>query len=63
MGPPHYVPHLSEGDILFLVQMLLGLASALASALVLASHFLVCTISCEPVVGFIPNLHGCMIDT
>ena len=28
------------------------------SALELASHFLVCSISCEPVVGFLPNFHG-----
>ena len=36
-----------EGDILLLVQIPLASASGLA----LASHFLVCTISCEPVVG------------
>ena len=41
-----------EGDILFLVQIPLVLASASAP------HFLVCTISCESVVEFLPNLHG-----
>ena len=25
--------------------------------------FLVCTISCEPVVGFLPNFHGYIIGT
>ena len=43
------------GNILFLVR------TPLAS--VLASHFLVCTISCKPVVGFLPNLHGYIIET
>ena len=48
-------PTYSEGDILFLVWILLALA------LVSESHFLVCTITCEPVVGFLPNLHGYII--
>ena len=47
-----YVPHLKGGDILILVQILLVLALALES------HFLVCTMSCEPVVGFLPNSCG-----
>ena len=29
----------------------------------LVSRLLVCTISCEPVVGFLPNLHGYIIVT
>ena len=33
-------------------------ASALASALASASQFLLCTITCEPVVGFLPIFHG-----
>ena len=41
-------PTEGEGDILFLVRILLALALALASAW----HFLVCTISHEPVGGF-----------
>ena len=28
-----------------------------------AWHFLVCTISCEPVVGFLPNFYGYIIGT
>ena len=48
-----------EGDILFLVQI--PLASMLA--LVSASYFLVCKISCESVVGFLANLHGYTIGT
>ena len=43
-------PPKGMGDILFLVWIPLALASA--------SHFLVWTISFEPVVGFIPNFHG-----
>ena len=54
-------PHLSEGDILILVQVLL--ASALVPVLASASNFLVCTISYESVVGFLPNFHGYIIGT
>ena len=43
-------PTEGEGDILFLVRILL--ASALASASTSAWHFLACTISHEPVGGF-----------
>ena len=32
-------------------------------ALASTSHFLVSTISCEPVVGFLPSLHGYKIET
>ena len=42
-----------EGDILFLVKIQLALVSVLTLAL--ASHFLLCTVSCKPVVGFLPN--------
>ena len=52
-------PNSGEGYILFLMWSLLALVSALA----LAFYFLVCTISCEPVVGFLPNLHGYIIGT
>ena len=52
-------PTLGEGDILFLVRIPLMLASKLASA----SHFLLCTISNEPVVGFLPNVHGYIIGS
>ena len=45
-------PTMGEGNVLFLVQI------QLASTLALASHFLVCTISCETVVEFLPNFHG-----
>ena len=48
-------PNLWGGDILILMQIPLALASAL--------HFLVCTISYEPVVGFLPNPHGYIIGT
>ena len=41
-----------EGDILFLVRILLASALALVSALASLWHFLVCTISHEPVNGF-----------
>ena len=44
-----------EGDILFLVWIPLALA--------FAWHFLVCTISCEPVIGFLINFHGYIIGT
>ena len=37
------------------------LAFVLAS--LLARYFLVYTISCESVVGFLPNLHGYIIGT
>ena len=47
--PPIY----GDGYILILVLTLLASAS----------HFLVCTISCEPVVGFLPNFHGYFIWT
>ena len=40
------------GDILILVR------TPLASVSASAWHILVCTISCEPVVGFSPNFHG-----
>ena len=43
-------PTSGELDILFLVWIPLALASV--------SHFLFCTIFCELVVGFLPNLHG-----
>ena len=46
-----------EGNILFLVWIPLASVSASVLGLALASHFLVCSISCEPVVGFLPNLH------
>ena len=46
-------PNLWAGNILILVWI----------PLALARHFLVCTISCEPVVGFLPNLHGYIIRT
>ena len=52
-------PTEGEGDILFLVRILLALALALAS--VSARHFLVCTISHEPLGGLQLNLHGCNI--
>ena len=52
-------PTLGEGDILFLVRIPLMLASKLASA----SHFLLCTISSEPEVGFLPNVHGYIIGS
>ena len=42
-----------KGDILILVQI----------PLALASHGLVCTISCETVVGFLTNFHGYIIGT
>ena len=48
-----------EGDIMFLVWI--QLAFMLAS--LLARYFLVYTISCESVVGFLPNLHGYIIGT
>ena len=41
-------PNKGEGDIFFLVRILLASALALASV----RHFLVCTISHEPVGGF-----------
>ena len=41
-----YVPQPYGRGTLILVQI------PLVSALALSSHFLVCTISCEPVVGF-----------
>ena len=51
-------PHTNwEGGILFLVR------SLLASALALASHFLVCIIPCDPVVVFLLNFHGYIIRT
>ena len=49
--PPTY----GEGDMLILVRILLELASM--------SRFLVCTISCEPVVGFLWNFHWYIIGT
>ena len=49
-------PIKGEVAILFLVRILL--ASVLSSA-----QFLVCTISHEPVEGFLPNLHGFNIGT
>ena len=54
-----------RGDILFLVQIPLAsvLASALVYALMSASHFLASIVSCEPVVGFLPNFHGYIIGT
>ena len=45
-------PTEEEGDILFLVRILLASALALALALAMAWHFLVCTVSHEPVGGF-----------
>ena len=59
----NYVLHPSpaEGDLLVLMRIPLASASALASAL--ASHFFVCRKSYEPVVGFLPNLHGYIIGT
>ena len=61
-----YVPHLrgvggwvgGEGDTLFLVWIPLSLALVSGLAFALASQFLVCTLSCEPMVGFLPNFHG-----
>ena len=54
-------PHLrGGGQIDFGVDlMVLALVLALASA----SHFLVCTISYELVVTFLPNFHGYIIGT
>ena len=49
---PGHVPTYEKGDILFLVRI------PLACALELAWHFLIYTISCEAVVGFLPNFHG-----
>ena len=46
-----YVPTDGEGDILFLVRILLASALAMASASASAWHFLVCTISHDPVGG------------
>ena len=48
-------PHLREGGHIVLVRMPLALTSA--------SHFRVCTISCELVIGFLPNFHGYIIGT
>ena len=54
--------HLSVGrETLIFVWILLVLALALAS--VSAWHFLVCLISCEPVIRFLPNFHGYMTGT
>ena len=39
------------------------LVLTLALALELESQFFVCTIACEPVVGFLPNFHGYIIGT
>ena len=60
-----YAPHLRGGDVLILVRIPLATASALALAFALAkvSHFLVCTISCEQVVGFLPISHRYMTGT
>ena len=42
------------GGGVILILVWIPLVLALASAL--ASHFIVCTIYCEPVVGFLPNM-------
>ena len=52
--------HLLGGEHIVLVRI--PLASAFASAMALAQHFLVCTVSCESVVGFLP-FHGYIIGT
>ena len=46
-----------RGHIVFGVDSVGVGVLALASAVALASLFLVCTISCEPVVGFLLNFY------
>ena len=53
-SPAPYTHTYGMGSILVLMLIPLLSASALASE----SHFPVCMISFDPVVGFLPNLHG-----
>ena len=56
-------PHLwGGGHIVFgadpvSVYVGVGVAISIGVGVVVASHFLVCKISCEPLVGFLPNFH------
>ena len=54
-------PHLQRGENIAFGAENVGVGVEVG--VTLARHFLVCTISFEPVVGFLPNLHGYIIGT
>ena len=55
--------HLQGGGYIVFGADPIALALVLVLALALASHFLICTISCDPVVGILSNFHGYIIGT